>query len=63
MHSKSGQAYEALRETGVLHLPNRSTLRDYTNYFAPGEGFQCHVLQASIKSFFKMTHVKFNEKN
>lgn len=46
LHSQSPQAYRTIRETGVLALPGESSLRDYTNYIAPNQGFQpevCHI--------------------
>ena len=42
---QSPRAYQALKETGVLRLPNKSTLRDYTNVIQPREGFQPHVFE------------------
>ena len=46
LHYQSHRAYEALR--GVLHLPNKSTLRDYTNVFRPHEGYQEVVFQVLV---------------
>lgn len=42
---QSPRAYQALRDTGVLRLPNKSTLRDYTNVIQPKAGFQAHVFE------------------
>jgi hypothetical protein len=47
LHSQSPQVYRSLRDTGVLTLPGESTLRDFTNYIAPKQGFQPEV---SIKT-------------
>ncbi len=43
IHSQGPKAYKTLRDTGILTLPGESTLRDYTNYFAPKQGFQQEV--------------------
>ena len=48
VHSRSPAAYETLKKTGVLVLPSGSTLRDYTNYLAPGEGFKPEVNKGEI---------------
>ncbi|XP_056003683.1 uncharacterized protein LOC125674046 [Ostrea edulis] len=42
---QSSRAYEAIKESGVLKLPNKSTLRDYTNVITPATGFQPHVFE------------------
>ena len=42
---QSPRAYQALKDTGVLRLPNKSTLRDYTNVIQPKSGFQHHVFE------------------
>jgi hypothetical protein len=44
----SSRACEAIRESGVLKLPNKSTLRDYTNVITPATGFQQHVFEVSF---------------
>ena len=43
LHTESPQAYRSLRETGVIALPGESTLRDFTNYITPTQGFQPEV--------------------
>lgn len=48
LHYQSPRCYEALRDTGVLHLPNKSTLRDYTNVVQPKSGFQPEVFQVDV---------------
>ena len=48
VHSRSPAAYETLKKTGVLVLPSGSTLRDYTNYLAPGQGFKPEVNKGEI---------------
>ena len=47
--SKSSSAYDELRSTGVLTLPSRRTLRDYTNYIKPSAGFNKKVIEELIK--------------
>ena len=39
LHCRSPSAYRSLQETGILKLPNESTLRDYTHVFHPRVGF------------------------
>ena len=43
LHSQSPQSYRSLRELGVIALPGESTLRDYSNYITPKQGFQIEV--------------------
>lgn len=38
IHSRSPAVYETLRKTGILKLPAESTLRHYTDVFAPKDG-------------------------
>ena len=45
LQSQSPATYATLRETGVLKLPGKSTLRDYTNVFNPQQGFNPEVLR------------------
>jgi hypothetical protein len=45
LHSQSPAAYEVLKETGVLKLPNERTLRDYSNFIQPQTGFNPAVLE------------------
>lgn len=46
---QSSRAYEAIKESGVLKLPNKSTLRDYTNVITPATGFQPHVFEVCFE--------------
>ena len=39
----SSKAYEALRDTGCVHLPSQQTLRDYSNCVKAGPGFSLEV--------------------
>ena len=48
IHYQSPRAYEALKSTGVLRLPNKSTLRDYTNVISPTTGFQLQALEVNF---------------
>ena len=43
LHSESPAAYRTLRESCILCLPGELTLRDFTNYVAPSQGFQPEV--------------------
>ena len=43
LHSQSPQAYRTLRDTGTITLPGETTLRDYTNYICPQQGFKPEV--------------------
>ena len=47
--AKSASAYDELRNTGILTLPSRRTLRDYTNYIKPSPGFNPKVTGELIK--------------
>jgi hypothetical protein len=42
---QSSRAYTAIKESGVLRLPNKSTLRDYTNFVQPQSGFQTQAFE------------------
>ena len=48
--SKSASAYDELRNTRILSLPSRRTLRDYTNYIKPSPGFNPKVREELIKT-------------
>lgn len=54
LHYQSPRAYKALRDTGVLRLPNQSTLRDYSNYIQPKSGFQLHVFEVRTIFYFEL---------
>lgn len=43
LHAASPVAYEMPQQNGILTLPGRTTLKDYTNYLAPEEGLQPEV--------------------
>uniref|UniRef100_A0A8W8M802 Transposable element P transposase-like RNase H domain-containing protein n=1 Tax=Magallana gigas TaxID=29159 RepID=A0A8W8M802_MAGGI len=45
LRCQSSRAYESLRESGVLRLPNQATLRDYTNFIQPKSGFHAEAFQ------------------
>ena len=42
--AKSGSAHDELRNSGVLCLPSRGTLRDYRNAIHPRTGFHLEVI-------------------
>ena len=48
-HRSSG-AYEALRESGCIHLPSQRTLRDYTHYVRSAAGFSTEVDEMLMKA-------------
>ena len=43
--SRSGAAYEPLRESGTIKLPSQRTSRDYTHYVKTSVGFSYDVDQ------------------
>ena len=43
--SKSGSAYDELRDSRVLCLPSRRTLRDYRNAICPQTGFNFQIIE------------------
>ena len=47
--SKSASAYDELRNSKVLMLPSRRTLRDYKNAIRPSVGFNAEVVQELVK--------------
>ena len=47
--SKSASAYDELRETNVLTLPSRRTLRDYRNAIKPATGFNPPIIKELMK--------------
>lgn len=51
LRCQSPRAYESLRESGVLKLPNQATLRDYTNFIQPHSGFQAEAFQVILSKF------------
>ena len=48
LHFQSPRAYEAFRSTGIIRLPNKSTLRDYTNVVSPNPGFQLPAFEENV---------------
>ena len=44
LHLRSPSAYQAIRESKVIRLPCKRTLRDYTNIVHPNAGFRKDVL-------------------
>lgn len=50
LRCQSPRAYESLKESGVLRLPNQATLRDYTNFIQPKSrsGSQAETFQVNI---------------
>ena len=51
LYSSSPQAYQFLKDTGVLVLPDKRTLRDYSNCFKTNLGFQSEYLDLIKKDF------------
>ena len=51
LYSSSPQAYQFLKDTGVLVLPDKRTLRDYSNCFKTSLGFQPDHLDLIKKDF------------
>lgn len=45
IQSRSPLAYDTLRNTGILKLPGKSTLRDYTNAIQPTVGFSASAIE------------------
>ena len=44
----SASAYDELRSCGILTMPSRRTLRDYTNFIKPSAGFNPQVIETLI---------------
>ena len=65
--AKSGSAYDELRNSGILCLPSRRTLRDYRNAIRPQVGFNSGVINElreaveSFKGHQKFVCVSFDE--
>ncbi|XP_050399250.1 uncharacterized protein LOC126816608 isoform X3 [Patella vulgata] len=59
LHTQSPQAYRSLKQTGLLHLPGESTLRDYSNAISPTHGFNPNVIN-DLKDMVK--DLKDNER-
>ncbi len=43
LHSQSTKAYNSLKDSGIVVLPGESTLREYSNFVAPSQGFNPQV--------------------
>ena len=58
--SKSGSAYDELRDSGVICLPSRRTLRDYRNAIRPQTGFSIQIIEELKKMTSNLEgHQKF----
>ena len=53
--SKSAAAYDELRNSNVLVLPSRPTLRDYKNAIKPTTGFNPEVVAELTKTVSKLS--------
>lgn len=51
LYSSSPKAYQFLKDTGVLLLPDKRTLRDYSNCFKVGSGLDSGFLDLVKKDF------------
>ena len=58
--AKSASAYDELRDSNVLTLPSRRTLRDYRNAIRPNTGFNNKVVQELVKATSKLTGYQRN---
>ena len=56
--SKSASAYEELRNSKILTLPSRRTLRDYKNAIKPKAGFNSEVVEELIKTSTKLSGIQ-----
>ena len=56
--SKSASAYDELRNSKVLTLPSRRTLRDYKNAIRPSVGFSHEIVDELIKTASNLEGVK-----
>ena len=54
----SPKAYNIIRESGVIVLPSKRTLKDYTHWFRSDIGFQNEAFQ-QLQEDYKVT--EFNE--
>ena len=51
LHSTSPKAYQMLKDSGVLELPDKRTLRDYSGCFKAGIGIDSNFLDLLKKIF------------
>ena len=56
--TKSPAAYDEIRNSGVLTLPSRRTLRDYRNFIRPEVCFNPAVVQDLIQTSSKLSGVQ-----
>lgn len=54
----SPQAYDIMRESNVITLPSRRSLRDYTNWYKAKAGYQVEVFD-QLRKYIKID--KLNE--
>lgn len=54
LKSKSANTYDALRNSGFIHLPSERTLYDYTNYIEKGVGLQPDIISMLHGEMIKM---------
>jgi hypothetical protein len=52
----SPKVYNIIRESGVLTLPSKRTLKDYTHWFRSDVGFQNEVLE-QLQEEYKLTEL------
>ncbi|XP_065673608.1 uncharacterized protein LOC136090694 [Hydra vulgaris] len=58
--SKSASAYDELRDTNILTLPSRRTLRDYKNAIQPSVGFNQAVIAELRETTKDLTNIQRN---
>ena len=58
LHSTSPKAYQMLKDSGVLELPDKRTLRDYSGCFKAGIGIDSNYLDLVKKDFLARSNAK-----
>ena len=58
LYSSSPKAYQFLKDSGVLLLPDKRTLRDYSNCFKVDSGFDSDFLDLVKKDFINRSNPK-----
>ena len=58
LHSTSPKAYQLLKDSGVLILPDKRTLRDYSNCFKVDSGFDSEFLDSVKRDFNERSNPK-----
>ena len=53
LHHKSPSAYEFIRESGLISLPHRTTLKKYTNFTSPTPGYNPEIIEHVIEQTLK----------